>query len=498
MTKRLLLLTMAPLVACTVGPDYQRPAAIVPTLYKEATYSKTVSAGGDGWKLATPRADLSKGAWWSVFNDPVLDGLERQVAVTNQNVQQSEANYRQAVALVHEAQASLFPTIGLKPSVTRETINSLGSFPAGGGTGGSSAGKAITEYSLQGSASWDLDVWGRIRRQVESNQAAAQVSAADLANATLSAQGTLATDYFNLRASDSLIQLLTDTVTAYRKTLQITQAQYELGTASRGDVATADTQLKTTQAQLVGAGVQRAEYEHAIAVLTGHPPAALSLPAAELTTVVPVIPVDLPSALLERRPDIAAAERTMAEQNAQIGVAVAAYYPDISLSAAFGYAGNPISKLFTLANQVWSLGASASETLVDGGLRRATLSAAHAGYDAYVASYRQTVLNAFQQVEDDLSSLRILEQQAAVEDSAVTSAKRAVDVTLTEYRGGTIAYTSVITEQTQLLSDQQTALTIRQNRLLAAVGLLQALGGGWQSNDLPAKQPLDLTAAIRP
>ncbi len=495
--KRSLLLAALPLAACTVGPDYHRPAAIVSPLYKEAAYSEGALAARYGWKLATPRADLSKGAWWSVFNDPVLDGLERQVAVTNQNVKQSEANYRQAVALVREAQANLFPTVTLTPSVKRETLNSLGSFSTGGGSG-SAAGKAITEYSVQGSASWDLDVWGRIRRQVESQQAAAQVSAADLANATLSAQGTLATDYFDMRASDSMIRLLTDTVTAYRKTLQITQTQYELGTASRGDVATADAQLKTTQAQLVGAGVQRAQYEHAIAVLTGHPPADLSLPAAPLTTAVPTIPIGVPSALLERRPDIAAAERTMAEQNAQIGVAVAAYYPDISLSAAFGYAGNPLSKLFTLANQVWSLGASATETLIDGGLRRATLSAAHAGYDADVASYRQTVLSAFQQVEDDLSSLRILEQQAAAQDAAVASAKRAVDVTINEYRGGTIAYTSVITEQTQLLSDQQTAVTIQQDRLVAAVGLLQALGGGWQASDLPAKQPLDLTAAIRP
>ena len=493
--KRALLLAALPLAACTVGPDYHRAAAITSLRYKEAP-TVNAAAAGDGWKLATPRAALAKGAWWSVFNDPVLDGLERQVAVTNQNVKQSEANYRQAVELVREAQASLFPTITLKPGVERETLNNLGSTATLGG-GGSTTGKAITQYSLEGSVSWDLDVWGRIRRQVESQQAAAQVDAADLANATLSAQGTLATDYFDLRATDSLIHLLTDTAKAYRKTLQVTQNQYQFGTASRGDVATADTQLKTTQAQLVGEGVQRAEYEHAIAVLTGHPPADLSLQAGPLATAVPDVPAGLPSALLERRPDIAAAERTMAEQNAQIGVAVAAYYPDISLSAAFGYVGNPLSKLFTLANQIWSLGASASETLVDGGLRRATLNAAHAGYDADVASYRETVLSAFQQVEDDLSSLRILQQQAAAQDAAVAAAKRAVDVTLNEYLGGTVAYTSVVTEQTALLSDQQSAVTIQQDRLVAAVGLLQALGGGWQVGDLPAKQPLDLAAAVR-
>jgi len=473
------------LSACTVGPDYLGVTAPQPVVYKELA----------GWKPASPRDAIDKGAWWSAFRDPVLDRLERQVRISNQNVAAAEAAYRQAIALVGETQAGLFPTLGITPAVTRQSLNGAASSSRVGVSGGN---KAISNYSLEGSASWAPDVWGRIRRQVESQQATAQVSAADLANATLSAQATLATDYFDLRAEDSLIRLLTDTVGQYRHALEITQNEYDAGTASRADVVTADAQLKTTQALLVGVGVQSAQFEHAIAVLTGHAPAELTIPPGRLATEVPVVPAGLPSALLERRPDIAAAERTVAAQNAEIGVAIAAYYPDISLSAAFGFAGNPLSSLFTVANRVWSLGASASETLLDGGLRTATVAAERAGYDEDVAAYRQTVLSAFQQVEDELAALRILEQQAVAEDAAVAAAQRAVDVTLNEYRAGTVAYTSVITEQTQLLSDQQTALSVQQNRLVAAVALIEALGGGWRAGDLPGKVPFDPMAVIRP
>jgi NodT family efflux transporter outer membrane factor (OMF) lipoprotein len=473
------------LAACTVGPDFFRPEAPAPAAYKELA----------GWKIAAPAEALPKGAWWAVFHDPVLDRLERQVSVTNQTVRAQEAAYRQAVALVREAQSALFPTLTASPSVTRQSLSggsSLSRF------GASRVGKAITDYSLQGSAAWDIDVWGRIRRQVESQQAAAEVSAADLANATLAAQAQLATAYVNLRAADSLTQLLADTVAAYTQALRIAENQYNAGTASRSDVVVADAQLKTTQAQLVGVGVQRAQFEHAIAVLTGHAPAELTIPPGRLAHAVPVVPPGLPSALLERRPDIAAAERTMAQENALIGVAVAAYYPDISLSAAFGFAGDPLSKLFTVANRVWSLGAAATEPLLEGGLREATVEAARAGYDQSVASYRETVLTAFQQVEDELAALRILEQQAVAEDAAVAAARRAVDVTLNEYRAGTVAYTSVITEQTTLLGDQQAALAIQQNRLLAAVALIAALGGGWEAGDLPPRVKFDPAAVVRP
>ena len=304
--------------------------------------------------------------------------------------------------------------------------------------------------------SWDLDVWGSVRRQIESNVAGAQVSAADLANAELSAQATLATDYFDLRAEDSLEVLLRETTAADRRALEITENQYRAGTSSSADVVTARAQLQSVEAQLVGVGVQRQQFEHAIAVLTGQPPADLTIAPAPLASAVPVAPPGLPSALLERRPDIAAAERQMQEENALIGVQIAAYYPDISLSALGSFAGDPLSQLFTVANRVWSLDASASETVFSGGARPAAVAAARATYDQSVANYRQTVLTAFQQVEDALSSLRILEQQAAAQSIAVESARRALEVTLNAYRAGTVAYTSVITQQTLLLGDQQT------------------------------------------
>ncbi len=480
--KRLVLLLPA-LAACTVGPDYYPASAPVSPAFKELA----------GWAPAAPADAAAKGAWWPVFGDPVLDRLERQVVITNQTVRQAAAAYDQARALVAEVQAGLFPTLGVSPSVTRTSLNGVvGTF------GTQSTGKAFTQYSLQGSAGWDLDVWGRIRRQIEAQQAAAEVGAADLANATLAAQATLAVDYFDLRAQDSLIVLLQQTIAAYARALAITQNQYEAGTASRGDVVTADAQLKTAQAQLVGVGVQRAQFEHAIAVLTGHPPADLTLAPAPLARDVPVAPPGLPATLLQRRPDIAAAERTMAQQNALIGVAVAAFYPDITLSGALGFTGAPLQSLFTVANRVWSLGAGASEPVFEGGLRLATVAAARAGYDGAVASYRQTVLTALQQVEDDLAALRILEQQAAAEDAAVAAAQRAVDVTLNEYRAGTVVYTAVIIEQTLLLADQQTALAIQQSRFVAAVALIEALGGGWQYGDLPPQVPFNPAAVVEP
>ena len=339
--------------------------------------------------------------------------------------------------------------------------------------------------SITGSVAWDLDVWGRVRRQIESSVAGAQVSAADLANAKLSAQATLATDYFDLRAEDALEQLLRQTVAAYGRALQIVENQYRAGTSASTDVVTARAQLESAQAQLVGVGVQRQQFEHAIAMLTGHAPAELTIAPAPLASDVPVAPPGLPSALLERRPDIAAAERLMQEQNALIGVQVAAFYPDISLSALGGLIGSPLSQLFTISNGVWSLGAAASQTLFSGGARTAAVASARATYDQSVATYRQTVLTAFQQVEDALSNLRILEQQAAAEAIAVQSARQAVESTLNAYRAGTVAYTSVITQQTLLLSVEQAALAVQQSRLVASVALIEALGGGWATTALP-------------
>jgi NodT family efflux transporter outer membrane factor (OMF) lipoprotein len=467
------------LAGCTVGPDYKRPDAAAPVAFKELA----------GWKISQPADTVDKGTWWSVYHDQELDRLERMVEVSNQNVKQFEAQYTSAVALVAEARAGLFPVVALSPGVTRNgsggANGQISSLSSGSSTGGS--GRRGTQYSVSGTVNWDLDVWGRIRRQVESNAAAAQASAADLANAELSAQATLATDYFDLRAEDSLAQLLTDTVAAFRRALRITENQYHAGTSSSIDYVTALAQLQSTEAQLVAVGVQRQQFEHAIAVLTGHAPADLTIPPAPLASHVPVLPPGLPSALLERRPDVAAAERAMQQENALIGVQIAAYYPDISLSALGEYAGYPLGQLFNLSNQFWSLGATGTETLFNGGLREANVAAARATYDASIASYRQTVLTAFQQVEDALSDLRILQQQAKAEAIAVNSTQRAVDATLNAYRAGTVAYTSVITEQTLLLSDQQTALSVQQSRLVASVALIEALGGGWSTADLPKK-----------
>jgi NodT family efflux transporter outer membrane factor (OMF) lipoprotein len=477
------------LSGCMVGPDYKRPDAPVPVVYKELA----------GWKQATPLDAINRGAWWSIYNDPELDQLEQQVVISNQNVKSYEAAYRAATALVRETQAQLYPTVVGTSGVTR-SHNGGGSGGAssaslGGGGGG---GFTTTQYSVEGTASWSPDIWGRIRRQIESNVAAAQVSAADLANATLSAQGTLATTYMNLRYEDALEKLLTDTVAQYQRALDITQNQYRAGTTSSADVVTAQAQLQTTQAQLAGVGVLRGQYEHAIAILTGHPPADLSIPVGTLATAVPVVPTGIPSALLERRPDIAAAERQMQEENALIGVAISAYYPDITLTALFGFAGNPLGQLFNAANRVWSLGASASDTIFDAGARTAAVDVARATYDQYVATYRQTVLTAFQQVEDQLVALRVLDQQAAAEDAAVAAARRAVEVTLNQYLAGTVVYTSVITEQTLLLGDEQTALSIQQSRMIASVSLIQALGGGWQASDVPDVAAVHAETPIAP
>jgi len=477
-----------------VGPDYKRPDAPVPAQFKELA----------GWRQSQPQDTADKGDWWAVYHDPELDRLERMVEVSNQTVKEFEAQYRNAVAMVGEARASLFPTVGVNSGVTRGTAGGGGGSSgfAGGGSGGAGSGgggrAATTIYSLSANVSWDLDVWGRVRRQVESNVAGAQVSAADLANAKLSAQATLATDYFDLRAEDSLEQLLRETVANYQRALDITKNQYRAGTSSSMDYATALAQLQSTQAQLVGVGVQRQQFEHAIAMLTGQPPAALTIRPAALATAVPVAPVGLPSGLLERRPDIAAAERQMQQENALIGVQIAAFYPDISLSALGEVAGSPLGSLFNVANRGWSLGAAGAETVFSGGLRTASVAAAQATYDQFVATYRQTVLTAFQQVEDALSNLRILERQAAAEASAVDSTRRAVDVTLNAYRAGTIAYTSVITEQALLLGDQQTALSIQQSRLVASVALIEALGGGWSASTLPARPALEKANPVFP
>jgi NodT family efflux transporter outer membrane factor (OMF) lipoprotein len=465
--------------ACTVGPDYTLPPAPEPAAYKELP-----SAERKGWKVATPSDHLDRGPWWTIFNDAKLDELERQVVISNQTIAAAEAAYRQARTLIQQAQAGWFPAITASYKVTRSETGS-GAYT----TTTSGISRTITSSNLSANASWDIDVWGRIRRTVESNIAGAQVSAADLANATLSAQATLAQAYYNMRALDTLESLLEATVKQFKKTLVITKNQYAAGVVSKADVVTAQTQVLSTEAQAINVGVSRAQFEHAIAVLIGRPPADLSISKGKLATFIPKIPVEVPSVLLERRPDIAASERLMQQQNALIGVAIAAYYPDISLSGAFGFVGRgPLA--VSLANEVWSLGASVLQVAFDAGLRAAQIEAARAAYEQSVATYRQTVLTAFQQVEDQLAALRILARQAKVQDEALKAAQEQVTIQLNQYSAGTAAFTAVAIAQTTLLNNEVAALTIREARFLAAVTLIEALGGGWYKTFLPTTQEL--------
>jgi NodT family efflux transporter outer membrane factor (OMF) lipoprotein len=476
---------------CMVGPDYHRPQAPTPATFKELP----------GWKLATPADIAARGTWWQVFDDPLLDRLERQVDISNQTLKQDEAAYRAAQALVDEARANLFPVIGATAGVTRSGSGG-GSTTSGGtggtGFGGASSGSARTQFSLQGSASWEIDVWGQIRRQVESDVANAQASAALLASARLSIQASVASDYLALRMTDALQRVLDTTVANDRRSLAITQNQYAAGTAAQSDVITARTQLEAAESADINVGVARAQYEHAIAALTGQPPAELTLAPVAATPGVPGIPGILPSELLERRPDIAEAERAMKAENALIGVAVAAFYPVVDLTAAFGWVGNPLGSLISAANRVWSLGASASETVFNGGARTAAVRYARANYDASVAAYRQTVLTAFQQVEDALANERILGQQDAINQRTVADAGRAAQIALNEYQAGTQPYTTVITAQNTLLAAQETEISVRQTQLTEAVALIAALGGGWRPSDLPDKDWLQRRDPLLP
>ncbi len=469
------------LAGCSVGLDYFPEAAPTPTRYKELK----------GWKLATPRDWVDRGNWWSFYRDPKLAFLLKQVEISNQTVAAAAASYEQARALIREAQASLFPTVTASYTYTR-TREGPAALGAQSSTRAVGARGAIytTTFVPQFSGTWDLDVWGKVRRQIESNTSAAQASAADLDNAKLSAQAALAAAYFNLRAADALRDLLDRTVKEYKTTLEIVQNQFNSGYAvSKADVATAEAQVFATEAQALNVGVQRALFEHAIAMLIGRPPAELTIAMYPLAGRIPKIPVSVPSTLLERRPDIAAAERTMQEQNALIGVAIAGYFPDISLSGILQWVGrNPLP--FHVANEVWSLGAAGTQVLFNGGLTSAQVDAARAVYWQSVANYRQTVLTAFQQVEDQLAAVRILREQLVVQQRAVKDARTAVDVYLNQFKAGTVAFTTVVTAEITLLVDEEAELTIRQNLFLASVNLIEALGGGWDINLLPTQTEL--------
>jgi NodT family efflux transporter outer membrane factor (OMF) lipoprotein len=477
------------LPSCTVGPDYAKPSVPTPPAYKET----------DDWKPSEPRAAASGMPWWSIYDDPVLDQLERQIDVANQTLKQAEAAFRQAEAIVEEARTQYFPTLGATASGQR-----TGEGPGAGRstvTNGSFArsGFVTNQFQAAATASWTPDFWGRIRRTVESNVATAQADAADIAAARLAAQSTLATDYLQLRVADELKRILDDATAAFRRSLEITQNKKAAGTAALTDVMTAQAQLEATEAQAIGVGVQRAAFEHAIAVLTGKPPSEFSIAPIPFKSTIPVVPAGVPSTLLERRPDIAAAERQVQAANAQIGVAISAYYPNITLSASYGFASSAIQNLLSASNAVWSFGPSLAETVIDFGLREAQVNAARAAHDQTVASYRQVVLTGFQQVEDELAALRILEKQAAAEAITVRDAKEAVRLTINQYRAGTVDYTAVVTAQTIWLTDEQNELTITQNRLVASVALIEALGGGWDAKLLPSPDDIgrDLTTRER-
>lgn len=462
------------LTACAVGPNYHRPAAPVPTAFKELP---------PGWKIASPQDDKRRGDWWAIFEDPELDRLERQVNISNQNVKQYEAQYREAVALLKEAQAQLFPTI--TASFNGQRGGGGGGTAAVSSTVGSGAGGSTrTEFTLEGMATWQPDVWGTIRRQIESRKAGVQVSEANLANAELSAQATLATDYFDLRAADSLRALLERAVALDERALEIARNMFQSGTATNGDLAAAQASLEAAQAQLTAVEQQRGTYEHAIAMLTGHLPSELPIAAAPLTSKVPQVPMAVPSEILERNPGIAAAERQMQQESALIGVAIGAYFPTISLQALGGYAGNPLSTLINAGNRIWSTSGTASDVLFQGGSQVAAVAQARATYDQYVANYRQTVLSTFQSVEDQLLALRVLERSAEFEERAVEHAQIAADVALNQFNAGTVSYTTVITDIQALIADQESLLTMQQNQLVANVSLVEALGGGWDVSRL--------------
>ena len=439
-----------------VGPDFERPAAVVSPQFKEIA----------GWKIATPRGSEPKEDWWSVFHDPVLGRLESAVAVSNQTVKSDEANYREALALINGSRAGLFPTVAGNGSAIRNST--LG-----------------TSFLAEATGSWTLDIWGQVRREIEVQQAVAGVSAANLANATLAAQSALAAAYILLRQADSLEDLLTRTVEDYKHSVTITQNQYNAGTAAKSDVITAQAQLLNAQSSLIAAGVARAQNEHAIAVLMGRPPAGLSVPHGALSTRVPSIPVRLPSSLLERRPDVASAEETMRQANAQIGVEFAGYFPAISLSGLFGYSGNPFAGALGPTNPAWSFGASLAQPLFNGGLTGAQVEAARETYNSDVAAYRQTVLTAIQQVEDNLAAIRILTREAKVQAEDVRISRQATQIALNEYQAGTQTFTTVVTAEAQQLSVEESLLSTQAQIQTDAVNLIVALGGGWTESKLP-------------
>jgi NodT family efflux transporter outer membrane factor (OMF) lipoprotein len=456
------------LAGCMVGPDYVRPSAPTSAAYKEAP---------QGWKVAQPADHTPRGNWWEAYDDPTLNELMAQVDVDNFTIALYEARVRQANAGTQAARAALWPILDLGGGASRNNQSN------------SASGRTTNSaYNIQLGASWEPDLWGGIRRNIESSGASAQATEADLANARLSVQASLAQNYFLLRVQDAQIALLQDTLTAYERSLTLTRNQYNAGIVARGDVAQAEAQYKSTQASVYDAQLSRAQLEHAVAVLVGKPPSELSIaPNPRYAAVYPDIPLVVPSELLERRPDIAAAERRAAAANAQIGVAQAAFYPSISLSAAGGVQSSVIGSLLSLPSRYWTLGASLAQTIFDAGLRTAQKEQAIASYDQAVATYRSTVLTGFQEVEDNLAALMLLAQEASVQQEAVAAAQQSATIALNQYRAGTNSYIAVVVLQAAALNNERTALGITARRLTASVNLVRAMGGGWDATRIASE-----------
>jgi NodT family efflux transporter outer membrane factor (OMF) lipoprotein len=475
---------MAFSTACNVGPKYRAPVVPAPPAFTEPPPEAFTES--KEWKAAAPSDAWSKGRWWEGFQDPELNALEEQVDVTNQTLKSAEARFRQARALVLEQRSGRLPTVTAGSSITRERLSANRPVPVPPSEVGSG------DFNLGFTASWEPDLWGRIRNQVASAVQNAQASAADLENARLSLHAELALDYFDLRSLDAEQRILEDAVTAYRRALELTDNRYKGGAANRAEVAEARTQLEATGAQALDVTDLRAQYQHSIAVLAGRAPEGFTIAAKTGPMVLPVIPPGVPSALLERRPDIAAAERRVAAANSEIGLARAAFYPQVLLAAAVGLEGSSLTNWLNWPSRLWAIGPSAAQTLFDAGRRRAVLSESTANYDALVADYRESVLTAFQQVEDNLASLRVLESEAQRQQRAVEAARESEGLSLNRYKGGLVTYLEVVTAQSIRLENERTAVNIERRRLEASVRLIRALGGGWNSGSLP--QPAVLTS----
>lgn len=468
------------LAGCMVGPKYHTPPAVAqapPATYKE---SPTQFQDTDGWKVAQPQDAMLHGKWWEIYNDPELNALEERLNIDNQNIRQFFANFMEARTLIAQARSQLYPTVSVGPSYQRaKTSANLGTSSV------ANPGRQSSVGSLPATVSWEPDLWGRVRSTIHEQQYNAQLSAADLENERLTEQASLATFFFEIRGQDALQAILNDTVEADKKALELTQAQYDTGVGDRISVVEAQNTLQNVQAQAINLGVARAQFEHAIALLVGANASDFSIPVKPVSISPPPIPVGLPSALLERRPDIAASERNMAAANAEIGIATAAYYPNLALSASGGFESSTFKHLFDWPSRFWSIGPTVSETVFDAGLRRATVNQFLEVYNANVASYRQTVLTGFQQVEDALASVRILSQQLIQQQQAVTSAEEFVTLETARYQTGIDPYVDVVTAQTTLLTDRQAVASLRVQEMTASVQLIEALGGGWDRSQLP-------------